>query len=140
PTPVTGVSGNGSLSIAVNNEGTLTGLKWPSPSFYDHVKYLTTARDEERWGALENEGVFSGIIWKTNGEQKFFWLRDAKVEAQFFSSETSDTIFTQYFHEESGLRIKVSDTVDAEKDIFERKHQISTETEKNIEEVYLVAY
>src|SRR5690606_9807033 len=81
PTPVTGVSGNGSLSIAVNNEGTLTGLKWPSPSFYDHVKYLTTARDEERWGALENEGVFSGIIWKTNGEQKFFWLRDAKVEA-----------------------------------------------------------
>lgn len=140
PSPVTGISGNGRLSVAMNHEGTLTGVRWPNPSYYDHVKYLTTDRDEERWGARENEGVFSGVAWVENGQQQFFWLRDAQIQKQYFESATSDTVVTEYFHADSGLHVSVMDTVAADSDVFERKHRVWADASAQIDEVIVLAY
>ena len=44
PTDISVTTGNQRLSVALNSAGTVTVLKWPSPSFYDQIKYRTTDR------------------------------------------------------------------------------------------------
>src|SRR5687768_6916129 len=38
PTDISAVTGNGHTSVALNQEGTVTVFKWPSPSYYDQIK------------------------------------------------------------------------------------------------------
>jgi len=71
-TDINAVSGNQGLSVAFNSEGTITVFKWPNPSFYDQVKYMTTERDSKRLGALANEGVFAGIYFEADSGNGFF--------------------------------------------------------------------
>lgn len=79
PTDINAITGNRGLSIGFNKEGTITVFKWPNPSFYDQVKFMTGTRDQERMGALENEGVMTGVHYEADGRRGFFWLRDAVV-------------------------------------------------------------
>src|SRR5438128_2660846 len=39
PTDIGGTDGNGRLSVAVYPQGTLSVFRWPSPSYYDQLKY-----------------------------------------------------------------------------------------------------
>src|SRR2546421_6211208 len=45
PTDIGATVGNQRLSVAVNPQGTLSVLRWPSPSYYDQLKYFTVGRD-----------------------------------------------------------------------------------------------
>jgi hypothetical protein len=69
PTDISAVTGNQRLSVALNEKGTITVLKWPSPSYYDQIKYRTTDRGERFDGALPNEGAFLGLAWR-NGRTR----------------------------------------------------------------------
>ena len=40
------VTGNRRLSVGLNGDATVTVLKWPSPSYYDQIKYRTSDRGE----------------------------------------------------------------------------------------------
>ena len=73
-TDINAITGNGGLSVGINEEGTITVFKWPSPSFYDHVKYMTDSREDEDLGALPDEGVFTGIRYEIDGQEHFTWL------------------------------------------------------------------
>ncbi|MFW5963264.1 MAG: hypothetical protein ACOCQM_00265 [Natronomonas sp.] len=115
PTDIDAQSGNRGLSVAVNDEGTVTVLKWPSPSFYDHVKYHTTSRDEPRWGVEENAGAFLGLL--VDGETT--WLRDLPTE-QSYETDRSDSIETVHRDEERGFTIRVRSVVAHDSDTFVR--------------------
>ncbi|MEA2516504.1 MAG: glucoamylase, partial [Actinomycetota bacterium] len=112
PTDISAVSGNTGLSVAVNPAATVTVLKWPSPSFYDQIKYRTTDRAEPRMGALPNEGAFLGIAWRKSSTASwtFSWLRNWSA-TQHFADDDNDEIVTVFKKRGIGLTIKLTDVV-----------------------------
>src|SRR5262245_10659566 len=61
-TNVNAALGSGNLTATLSRCGELTGLKWPGPSFYDQVAYLSgnapDARLQPHFGALDDMGAF----------------------------------------------------------------------------------
>ncbi|MDQ3955064.1 MAG: hypothetical protein M3285_05905 [Actinomycetota bacterium] len=122
PTDITAVSGNKKLSVAVNADGTVTVFKWPSPSFYDQIKYRTTDRRQFRYGALPNEGAFLGLAWREGAaaEWTFDWLRRWKSSQRFLSSN-GDEVLTTFRKPEIGLQVAVRDLVAQPLNVFARR-------------------
>lgn len=116
PTDINAMSANGSMAVATNDEGTVTVLRYPRPSYYDQVKYRTSSWEEDRFGALENEGPFLGVLVPGQGVT---WLRDVPVE-QGYASETADTVAQTCTIDDLGVQVTVTDTVAADRDAFER--------------------
>lgn len=124
PTDISAVSGNGGLSVAVNPAGTVTVLKWPSPSFYDHIKYRTTDRAEPFNGALPNEGAFVGIATaRGRGPWNFAWLRDWS-STQRFADDDGDEVVTKYKNRRLGVKVIQRDLVGASDDILYRQIKV----------------
>ena len=127
PTDINAVSGNRRLTAAFNDEGTMTVLKWPSPSFYDQLDYRTTDRSEPRMGARANDGSFLGLAWRSGGDSKkwhFSWLRDWR-STQRFSSANADEVTTKHFDRDVGLTVRVRDVVAADRDALVRDVQVT---------------
>jgi GH15 family glucan-1,4-alpha-glucosidase len=125
PTDISAASGNGRLSVGLNDKATVTVFKWPSPSYYDQIKYRTRSRSQPRMGALENEGAFLGIAWapftSDDPERKwgFNWLRDWSA-TQRFSNENSDEVITTFRRKKLGLTVTVRDVVAADQSALVR--------------------
>jgi len=102
--------GDGALTATVSHCGELTSVKWPSPSFYDQLQYVSQnaedARLQPHLGALEGMGAFAGIAWETAAGPGFSWLRDPAWEVdQRYTRSTSGVVRTAFRH--SGLRLRV---------------------------------
>jgi hypothetical protein len=123
PTDINAISGNQGLSVAFNEQGTITVFKWPNPSFYDQVKYMTTDRDKDRLGALPDEGVFAGIYFETDAEKGFFWLRDLEHYQKYLGprSVAVEMIFSA---KPAGLEISQTDFVESGEDVLWRHYQV----------------
>ena len=128
PTDITAVTGNQRLSAAVNAEGTVTVLRWPSPSFYDQIKYRTVDRSEPHMGSLPNEGAFIGVAWRPgpDAEWDFLWMRDAPqtngwTVAQRFADDDGDEIVTTYRNAAVGLTVTLRDVVSSSRDALVRR-------------------
>ncbi len=120
PTDIAAVSGNQKMSVAFNSDATVTVLKWPSPSYYDQIKYRTTHRSEPRFGALPNEGAFLGVGFKKGkGPWRFDWLRDWPSR-QRFADDDGDEVVTAFTKRGQGLRVVVRDVVAHDRDILMR--------------------
>ena len=122
PTDVNAVSGNGKLSVGLNADATVTVMKWPSPSFYDQIKYRTTDRAARRMGAAPNDGSFLGIAWRssTGRRWRFSWLRSWR-STQAFASPNGDTVETHYSDRGSKLAVRVRDVVAHDRDVLVRR-------------------
>jgi hypothetical protein len=138
-TDINAISGNQGLSVGFNDKGTITLFKWPNPSYYDQVKYMTTRRDAENMGALDNEGVFSGVYYEAKGERGFFWLRDAKVE-QNYKSDRSVVVVTRFIEDRLGVEIEQVDFVDPEEDVLWRNYRVKRSPGSKVEQARLVSY
>jgi len=139
-TDISVASGNRGLSIGVNREGTLTLFKWPNPSFYDQVKYMTGPREAGDLGALANEGAFAGVRYETDdGRSGFFWLRDA-LAGQAYSGDLSAVAVTEFREKASGLSIRQLDFVDPDKDVLWRIYQVEKAPGSRVQKAALVSY
>jgi len=76
PTDINAQVANQRLAVAMNGEGTITVFRYPTPSYYDHIKYRTSYRDRPLLGAEPNEGSFLGIVLDS-GEQTVFEDKEA---------------------------------------------------------------
>lgn len=111
PTDISATTGNQRLSVAINSEGTVTVFKWPSPSFYDQIKYRTTDRSLPYKGALPNEGALIGLAWsRAGGSWNFSWLRFWRHQ-QTFADDDSDEVVTTFTKGRRGLKVVVRDVV-----------------------------
>ncbi|MFT7625625.1 MAG: hypothetical protein ACI9WU_004816, partial [Myxococcota bacterium] len=77
-TNIVAAVGNGELSAAWSAQGELVVLRWPNPTFDEHLHYKTET-GESAWslpymGAAENDGGFDGVI--IGAEPEIQWLRD----------------------------------------------------------------
>jgi hypothetical protein len=90
--------GSGALTAAFSKCGELTVLKWPGPSYWNQINYLASnapdARIEPHLGALDGNGAFPGLAYRTrSGTTGFTWLRDdAWIHTQQYSADDSDVL------------------------------------------------
>lgn len=144
PTDISATTGNGSLSVAVNATGAVTVYKWPSPSFYDQIKYRTTDRSEPRMGALPNEGAFIGLAFKDPSSGKpsqwnFEWLRRWS-HSQRYADADSDEIVTTFRNRKAGLTVLVRDIVVAGRSSFARNITVSRTRRSDVRRVRVVGF
>lgn len=141
PTDVSATSGNQSLSAAFNEKGTITVLKWPSPSFYDQVKYRTTGRDQARLGALPNEGALLGLAWRNGsaGKWTFDWLRQWP-SSQRWADDDGDVVVTKFRRAKIGLRVTVRDVVAANEDVLYRRVTVSRTPRSRVRAARVVGF
>lgn len=74
PTNLYGISGNGGLTAGFSQQGEVTLLRYPSPSYYDQLFYRTKVggRHNPRMGAH----VYAGLLWGYAGEKTVAFYRD----------------------------------------------------------------
>jgi hypothetical protein len=139
PTDINAQSGNGRLSVALNRRGTITVLRWPRPSYYDHVAHHTTGRDAPLFGAHPNEGSFLGLRVTTAGGDETRWLRDWPSE-QRYDDERSDAVVTEYRAEDLGLRVAVTDVVAVDADALVREVRVERSADSPVVAASLLAF
>src|SRR5438067_12842002 len=75
-TDVNAAIGNGGATAGISSQGELTVLRWPSPSYFQHVDFSTAAGEGNRqlphFGARDNQGSFAGVYL----DGQFLWARD----------------------------------------------------------------
>ncbi|MDQ4125919.1 MAG: hypothetical protein M3134_10005, partial [Actinomycetota bacterium] len=140
PTDISATSGNQSLSAGLNEKATITVLKWPSPSFYDQVKYRTTSREEPRLGALENEGALLGLAWRGAGAKwQFDWLRQWP-SSQRWADDDGDVVVTTFRRGSVGLSVTVRDVVAPDQDVLYRQVSVTRTRSSRVRTVRVVGF
>ena len=140
PTDITATTGNGKLSVALNDDATVTVLKWPSPSFYDQIKYRTTDRSERFMGAQPNEGAFLGLAFRTGSSGwKFSWLRDWSSR-QRFRDDDGDEVVTRFRKRRFGLTVTVRDVVAASRDVLARGVTVARTKRSRVRTVRVISF
>lgn len=70
------LSGNGGLTVGVNNRGTIALCRWPSPSHFDQLTYHSPAKD-----SIDSEGhPDHGLQWGVEIDSKVLWGTGAEWE------------------------------------------------------------
>lgn len=140
PTDISAVSGNQKLSVGVNPDATVTVLKWPSPSYYDQIKYRTSARGEPRFGALPNEGAFLGLGYKKGSKPwRFDWLREWPSR-QRFADDDGDEIVTVFTERSEGLRVTVRDVVAPDRDVLARGVTVTRTRQSRVTQARVISF
>lgn len=141
PTDISAVSGNGGMSVAVNDEATVTVMKWPTPSYYDQIKYRTTDRAMPRLGARPNEGAFLGIAHRRSATApwRFSWLRTWPA-SQRFADDDTDAIVTTFRKRSVGLTVKLTDVVNAELDALYRNVKVSRTAASKVRSIRVISF
>ncbi|MDQ3951696.1 MAG: hypothetical protein M3279_01850, partial [Actinomycetota bacterium] len=141
PTDISATTGNQSLSAALNEKATITVLKWPSPSFYDQVKYRTTDRSEPRLGALPNEGALLGLAWRSGNARKwsFEWLR-RWGSTQRWADDDGDVVVTRFRRRTLGLTVTVRDVVAHDEDVLYRQVTVTRTERSRVRAVRVVGF
>ncbi|HEV3472801.1 MAG TPA: hypothetical protein VG408_06295 [Actinomycetota bacterium] len=140
PTDISAVSGNGTMSVALNEDATVTVLRWPSPSFYDQIKYRTTDRTARFMGALPNEGALIGIAWKgRDAKWTFDWLRQWS-SSQRYADDDGDQIITTFIKRTRGLRVTVSDVVASDLDVLARSISVERKRRSQVRAVRVIGF
>jgi hypothetical protein len=132
PTDVNAQSANGSMAAAVNDEGTVSVLRWPRPSFYEQLKYFAEGRDDDNDIVVApNNGAFLGLAVDTGDGFETTWLREFDDVEQHYrndspdsDAEFSDEIVTRYTDEDLGLDVRVHDIVARDVDAFVRRVRV----------------
>ncbi len=102
--------GSGRLTATLSACGEITSLKWPGPSYWNQLDYLTDnsvgARLEPHFGALDDAGAFAGIAYRTAAGPGFTWLRDDPwTHAQQYTADDSDVAVTVTTNASLGLTV-----------------------------------
>lgn len=131
PTTVNAVTGNGGLSAGVSRRGELVVLKWPSPSYFDHLNYRTqfpgAAQIEdydEHFGAGERAGSFPCLWVDVVEGRRWTCLRDSDwARRQSYLNEDVPIIVTEYANEGLGLTVRGVDFVKPGEDVLIRRYE-----------------
>jgi hypothetical protein len=136
PTNINATTANGSLAVGISERGEITVLRWPSPSFFDHIKYRTAMFNEEArllpyFGADPNMGAFAGIYIETEGVTEILWLRDHPGisphgwnHKQRYLNDESAIVQTEYTNKNYGITVIGTDFVLWDMDVLIRNYLI----------------
>src|SRR5262245_26466536 len=131
-TNVNAALGSGRLTAAFSRCGELTVLKWPGPSFYGQLDYLSSnapdARRLPHFGALDSQGAFPGIAYRTAKGRGFTWLRDDDwTHQQRYSADTSDVLVDEASNPALGLHVTARHFVLPDRDVLVSHYEVRRE-------------
>ncbi len=137
--------GAGQLTSTVSLCGEITSLKWPGPSYYDQLDYLTSnevdARLKPRLGALESAGAFPGLWYRTAAGAGFTWLRDLPwSHEQTYSSDTSNIAVTTFRNRQLGLEIRAYQFIVPGRDVLINHYEVLRQPSSPVREASLIFY
>lgn len=139
PTDINAQVANQRLAVAMNGEGTITVFRYPTPSYYDQIKYRTSYRDRPLLGAEPNEGSFLGIVLDS-GEQTVFEPLRTWETSQEYATTATDTLVTRHTSDRWGLEAVVTDVMPPNLDGLVRNVEVRRTPESEIEDASLVAF
>jgi GH15 family glucan-1,4-alpha-glucosidase len=127
PTDVNVQAGNGRVTVNENSAGTITVFRYPNPSVYNLVKYLTLSRDANGRVHVQypNEGSFAGIRYSTAAGTHFDWLREWRSDQRYDSPDTPVPVTTYRSPRRLGLRVTNIDLVPPGGDRLVREFWVS---------------
>lgn len=149
PGNVTGISGNGFLSAGFGYAGELTLLRWPNPSYFDQVCYLTPfltnsceTRKLPRNGAMENMGSFAGLYLEHgDGNASMVWFRDEEFShTQHYLFPDSPVFVTESVHPDLGFSVLTFNFVVPGKDVLVRHYEVVFDPGASFQEARLFYY
>jgi hypothetical protein len=139
--------GNTGLTAGVSQDGDLTMISWPSPSYFDHMHYMTTnapdARQRPRFGADERMGAFAGLAFVREGEStlEVSFFRDADWQATTtFTAEDSGVVETIFENATLGITVRQIDLVPYEHDVFIRRFLVERDAGSPVDTASIIAY
>jgi len=143
--------GNGRLTVGISPWSELVYFRWPSPGFYDHLRYLTKAKgilsglfpedmrygkdapglDWRRYGrpyeVYPGLGAKAGIYFE---DKSLSWLGDESwTSARWYEPESGPVLCTEL--KQAKAKIKVCQWVDWEEDLLVQDFQIESNSLKN---------
>lgn len=134
PGNVYGISGNSALTAGFASTGELTVLRWPSPSYFDQICYLTPfltnsceLRKLPHHGALDNMGSFAGLyVELAGGGGRMTWFRDADWNHdQRYRTDESNVLVTRSTAPSLGLNLETLNFVPPDRDVLVRRYHIT---------------
>ncbi len=137
--------GNGGLTTGVSKDGDVSVLSWPSPSYFDHLSYITTnapdAREQPRYGAPKRAGVFAAlrIVESAGDEPQVTFLRDWDKTVTYAQDDVR-VIETTFTHENYGLEVAQRDSVAPNRDVLVRRYQVEVTGDQNFESIDVIGY
>jgi hypothetical protein len=152
PTDLNAQIGNQRLLVGTNQKGTMTVFKYPTPSYADQIKHHALDRRAPYYGSDPNAGAFLGVIVTTDtGSTRFDWLRDwgpvATTDPEYgehvdqsWRSGGSDALVTTFHSDRLGLRVRVTNAVPTDTDVFIRDVTVTAKTGSPVTDVELVSY
>lgn len=128
-TAINGAVGNGATTAGISAQGELTVLRWPSPSYFEHMSFQTSnavdARMQPHFGARDNMGSFAGVFVAPgpNGAQNAFaWARDAGWTVdQRYVSDDSNQLVTALHNADLRLTVTYTDAVSPSSETLVRR-------------------
>ncbi|MDZ7783730.1 MAG: hypothetical protein U5K56_12610 [Halioglobus sp.] len=138
--------GDGGLTATVSRCGEITALKWPGPSYYDHLQYVTSNAEDARLqpyhGALSSMGAFGGLAWEdADGDSGFSWLRSEDWQhRQSYTLSTSDVVRTESLNPALGITVVACTFVLPEKDVLAREYRVERDAGSPVRQASLVFY
>src|SRR5947207_251594 len=144
-TNVNGALGNGSLTAGFSRCGELTFFKWPGPSYYNQLAYLSDnaadARTLPHLGALDGMGAFPGLYYETASGPGFTWLRDdAWTHAQRYSADDSDVLVTDMTNPALGLAVTAWNFVLPDANVLVNHYVVTRDPTSPVRRATLVFY
>ncbi len=146
-TNVNAALGNGGLTVTLSRCGEITALKWPGPSYYDHLNYLAEnvpeARTLPRLGALPEAGAFPGLLYRLAGQRtwQLTWLRDdAWQRTQAYSTEQAPVAVTAFARPDLGLSVTAWQFVLPDRDVLVNHYQVQRADGSPVRAVKFVFY
>lgn len=129
-TRINAALGHGGLTAAFSWWGELTVLRWPNPSYYEHLNYTTAggkdARKKPYFGAQANEGSFPGVMVVRASKTTVSWLRDAGwTQDQRYATDTTDTLLNTYTNKTLGIKVEETAAVDPRRDVLVRRFVVT---------------
>lgn len=126
PTDVNGACGNGGLTTAYSEAGTLTVLRYPSPSYWNQIDFLAQPGNPRGTGALANMGQFAGLrVELANGTKATTWLRDATwSHRQSYAADDSAVLVTTHESASLGLRVTCEFFVHPQEDALVHAYKV----------------
>lgn len=139
--------GNGGLTAGVSKDGDLTMISWPSPSYFDHMHYMTTndadARQQPLLGAKESMGSFAGLAFQRQGqtqvEMSLFRGADWQRSTTFLAEDVG-IVETTFENASLGITVRQIDLVPHDHDVFIRRFLVERDPSSPVDAAWIVAY
>ena len=134
-TNIYGHVGNSSVAAGFSEQGEMTVFHWPSPSYFEHLCYLSSnvenARELPYLGAHPAMGSFAGMAVNEGKGWEVYWFRDEPFEAKMaYLTEDSNVLKVSYISLALGVEVTHTAFVHPDQDTLSQRFAFSVSPDK----------